>query len=286
MKYKPDEGTLIAYLYGELDAAETEKVQEYLHGHPEELKKLQQWADVRAVMGQAEDKEVIAPPVFVDEPGRQITFWQSGYFKTVMSIAASFLLLMVAGKLIGPEITYTDGELRISFNGKTVEKTEEVVQPAIPSLTADEVQGMINTSLAKNNEVVATEWAKNNKMLQASLRDNLALNSQKLDDLMQVASQASQEQVRSFVASLQQENLQTVRDYMQLSAKDQKTYVESLLVDFSKYLQEQRKQDVMLFQTRMANIEQNTDQFKQETEQILASIISRPETTLKKINNY
>lgn len=286
MKYKPDECTLIAYLYGELDAAETEKVQEYLHAHPEELKKLQQWADVRAVMGQAEDKEVIAPPVFVDEPGRQITFWQSGYFKTVMSIAASFLLLMVAGKLIGPEISYSDGELRISFNGATPKKDMEIAQPVNPSLTLQEVQEMINTSLTKNNEVVATEWAKNNKMLQTSLRQNLASNSNKIDELMRVAAQASQEQVRSFVAGLQQENLQSVKDYLQLSAKDQNKYVESLLVDFSKYLQEQRKQDVMLFQTRMANIEQNTDQFKQETEQILASIISHPETTLKKVNNY
>jgi 23S rRNA maturation-related 3'-5' exoribonuclease YhaM len=101
-----------------------------------------------------------------------------------------------------------------------------------------------------------------------------------------VASQASQDQVRTFVASLQQDNLQLMKDYMQLSAKDQKVYVESLLVDFSKYLQEQRKQDLMLFQTRMSSIEKNTDQFKQETEQILANIIANPEGALKRVNNY
>ena len=36
----------------------------------------------------------------------------------------------------------------------------------------------------------------------------------------------------------------------------------------------------------MSSIEKNTDQFKQETEQILANIISNPENTLKKVNNY
>ena len=103
---------------------------------------------------------------------------------------------------------------------------------------------------------------------------------------MKVASQASQDQVRTFVAGLQQDNLQLMKDYMALSSKDQQVYVENLLVDFSKYLQEQRKQDLLLFQTRMSSIEKNTDQFKQETEQILASIIANPENTFKKVNNY
>ncbi|MBK7652037.1 MAG: hypothetical protein IPJ20_16775 [Flammeovirgaceae bacterium] len=122
--------------------------------------------------------------------------------------------------------------------------------------------------------------------MQASLKSNLATNSAKIDELMKVASQASQDQVRTFVAGLQEDNLRLMKDYLQLSAKDQKVYVENLLVDFSKYLQEQRKQDLMLFQTRMSSIEKNSDQFKQETELILASIISNPESTLKKANNY
>jgi hypothetical protein len=49
-------------------------------------------------------------------------------------------------------------------------------------------------------------------------------------------------------------------------------------------LKEQRKQDLMLFQTRVSSIEKNTDQFKQETEQILASIISNPVSKNK--NSY
>ena len=103
---------------------------------------------------------------------------------------------------------------------------------------------------------------------------------------MKVTSQASQNQVRTFVAGLQEENLKLMKDYLKLSGNEQKTYVEALLVDFSKYLQEQRKQDFQLFQTRMSSIEKNTDQFKQETEQILATIISGPEGSVRKVNNY
>lgn len=42
MNYKPDEGTLMAYLYGELDAAETEKVEQYLQQQPQMREQLQQ----------------------------------------------------------------------------------------------------------------------------------------------------------------------------------------------------------------------------------------------------
>ena len=282
---KPDESTLIAYLYGELDAKETEKVVKYLNQNPDVEKKLQQLSDVQRILNHVEDQEVIAPPIFMDSNKHASRFWRSSYFKTVMSIAASFLVLLVAAKLIGPEIMYSNGELRISFKEqKQIEKPIE--QATIPSITSVDVQDMINNSLIKNNEMIATEWASNNKKIQASLRNNLSSNSAKIDELMKVTSQASQDQVRSFVASMQEDNRKVMSDYMQLSAKDQKMYVENLLVDFSKYLQEQRKQDLVFFQSRMSSIEKNSSQFKQETEQILSSIISNPESAIKKVNNY
>jgi len=218
---KPDESTLIAYLYGELDAKETEKVVKYLNQNPDVEKKLQQLSDVQGILNHVEDQEVIAPPIFMDSNKHASRFWRSSYFKTVMSIAASFLVLLVAAKLIGPEIMYSNGELRISFKEqKQIEKPIE--QATIPSITSVDVQDMINNSLIKNNEMIATEWANNNKKIQASLRNNLSSNSAKIDELMKVTSQASQDQVRSFVASMQEDNRKVMSDYMQLSAKDQK----------------------------------------------------------------
>lgn len=281
MNYKPDEGTLMAYLYGELDAKEAAQVEAYFNQYPEERIRVSQLATVGKLFRLMEDQEVIAPPVFMGD-GHVSRFWKSGTFKTILSIAASFLFLLVAARLIGPDITYSGGELRISFNKSQVK--ESVVQESSP-LTSEEVQQMINESLVRNNEIISSEWENNNLALRASLEKNFASNSAKIDELMKVTSQASQDQIRSFVAGLQQENLQLMKDYLKLSTDDQKTYVEALLVDFSKYLQEQRKQDLQLFQTRMSSIEKNTDQFKQETEQILASIISNPES-IKKVNNY
>lgn len=280
MNYKPDEGTLMAYLYGELDATENEKVKQYLQQYPEVLQHLQQLGYVRSALGSLSDEEVIAPPVFVDSETKNIPFWKAGYFKVAMGIAASFLFLLVAARLIGPEVMYKNGELRISFNRAPENPATE------QSLTANEVQEMINTSLVKNNETIASNWEASNQKIQESLQRNLNNNSARIDKLISVASQASEDQVRTFVAGMQEENMKLMKDYFQLSAKDQQTYVENLLVDFTKYLHEQRKQDMLLFQTRMNSIEKNTDQFKQETEQILASIISNPEGTIKKVNNY
>ena len=282
MNYRPDESTLISYLYGELDAKENEKVQHYLQAHPEEREKIKQLVGVQELMRKIEDKEVIAPPVFMDDAPRSPSVWFNGYLKTVIGIAASFLLLLVAAKLLGTEINYSQNELKISFGGS---KTEQPIQQ-VQSLSPDQVQQMINSSLVENNEVIAASFTDNQKKLDQAIKNNLALSSKKMDGLMKNVSLASQEQVRSFVASLQDENVKTMREYMQLSSSEQNKYMESLLIDFTKYLNEQRNQDLQLFQSRISTMEHNTDQFKQETEQILATIISSGSNEVKKQSSY
>ena len=282
MKYRPDESTLISYLYGELDAKESEKVQLYLQEHPEELVKMKQLMGVREIISNIEDKEVIAPPVFMDDAPRSSTIWFNGYLKTVMGIAASFLLLLVAAKLLGTEISYSQSELKISFGGSKVEQPVQQIQ----SLSSEEVQAMINSSLKKNNDVITANFTDNQLKIDQTIKNNLELNSKKIDGLMKTVSQASQEQVRSFVSSLQDENVKTMREYIQLSSSEQSKYMEGLLVDFTKYLNEQRKQDLQLVQSKISTMEQNTDQFKQETEQILATIINSGSNEVKKQSSY
>ena len=43
MSYKPDEATLISFLYGELEGDERIMVEQYLELHPGEKKRLQEW---------------------------------------------------------------------------------------------------------------------------------------------------------------------------------------------------------------------------------------------------
>lgn len=282
MNYKPDESTLISYLYGELNDKEREKVQRYFSEHPEELKNLQQLSTVRTIMGEVHDKEVIAPPILVEDESTWRSLVRSTYFRIPLSMAASFLVVMIAAKLLGTQISYSDSELKISFGNKVEQKTE----PAVNHLSENRVKEMIHQSLEENNRITASNWMADQQALNKSIQKSLQQNSQKIDVMMQTASKASQDQIRTFVASLQDNNLKLMKDYLQLSSTEQKKYIENLLVDFSKYMQEQRKQDLVAFQSRVGNIEKNSDQFKQETEQILASIISNLDGTTKKTSNY
>jgi hypothetical protein len=251
----PDESILISWLYGELDEVEKAKVEKYFQENPEKLKEMQQLGGVRDIMSNIRDKEVIAPPLFMDDDVKVVPIWKTSSFRTIMTIAASFLLLITAARLMDTEINYSNGSLVISFGKHTVVEKG--------GLTESDVQRMIAEANSKNQVA-----------LDAAIKRSLDENTSQINSLVKQASGASQSEIRSFVATLQRDNLAQMRDYLQLSAGDQRKYTDNLIVEFSKYLQEQRTQDINMFQTRFSRLEQNTDDLKSETEQILASIVS------------
>lgn len=189
-----------------------------------------------------------------------------------LGIAASVLVVLVSAKLLGLSATFKTGELRIGF-GTPVEPS-----PIAASLSEETVASMIQASLHKNNQDLQEGWSNDRKKLEDTIKRTINTSSGNINRLVAEASAGQQEQVRQFVGQLQTDNLKLMKDYLQLSAEGQKQYVETLLVDFSKYLQEQRKQDLQFVQSSMTNMQQNTEQFKKETEQILTSLISTGRT--------
>jgi hypothetical protein len=271
MSYKPDEKTMIDYLYGELEGQEKAKVEEYFRLNPEARLQFEKLAGVKSMLREVKDKEVIAPPIVLGE-ANQRRLWDIPYLKTVMSIAASLVLVILAARVSGARVSISENEFRLSFGEvPAAPMTEPVSQP---SLTAVQVQQMIRQSLDENNSILNTNWKESQKALEASIRTNLVTNSGKMDDVIKKASSASQEQIQQYVSAMQTENMQLVKDYFKLTASEQKQYIEGLLVDFAKYLQQQQKDEMQLVQVRLSNIEENTNVFKQETEHILTSIIS------------
>jgi hypothetical protein len=270
MSYKPDEATMAAYFYGEVSEAEREKIEHYLEQHPEERKRLDEWSFTRKVMSGLADKEVIAPPIFVDAETAQRPIYRERYFRMTVGIAASFLFIMIAAKFLGFSASYSQGELRMGFG---IHEKGVVETPVNPGLTENRVNEMIQASLASNNEKAQVSWNENRRAIESDLNKNLNSNSAKIDRFIQNASDVNREQVRRFVAQIQNENLSLMKDYMQISSTSQKEYIENLMIDFSKYLEEQRKQDLQLFQVRMNNVEENTNILKQETSEILTSLM-------------
>ena len=260
----------MAYLYDELEGSEREKVEHYLFQNPEAKKKLETLGIISSMMGSVKDKEVIAPPIFVGDSART-RIWDAPYLKTILGIAASIVLVILAAKFSGLNMRVSGNELRLTF-GEVRDQTQ--TQTAQAEISEAEVRKMINESLVANNEALNSTWEQSQEKLAESISKNLVVNSDKMNQIVRQASSASKEQIEEYVSTLQADNMKLVKDYFTLTSGEQKQYIEGLLVDFAKYLQQQRNDDLRLVQLRLNNIEQTNTAFKQETEQILTSIIS------------
>lgn len=272
MNYKPDEKEWMAYLYGELEGQEKEKIDRYLLEDAEARAEFEKFRRLRKMMGTVEDQEVIAPPIFIGDT-RQRMLWSSPYFKTIVSIAASLLLIILVGKITGTRISVSNNEFRLSFGEEQAQPIREGA-PQTQVLTASEVQQMINASLNENNLTQQASWKETQQKLDVSIKRNLNASSARIDQLVRQASTASQDQIRQYVSTIQTENARMVKDYFQLTTGEQKKYIEDLLVDFAQYMQQQHTNDLQVVQTQLNSLQQNTNIFKQETEQILTSIIT------------
>ena len=226
MSYKPDEATLVAYFYRELEPAEYEKVERYLAQNPEERRRLGEWSFTNKVMAGLPDKEVIAPPIFLGDGVSHRSIWNEKYFRMTLGIAASLLFLLVASWMLGLSASYSQGELKIGFGSR--EKTQI---ESVSALTEDRVNEMIQSSLVKNNDQVQGAWSVGRQSLEQSMQKNMVANSAKVDRFVQSASTANQEQVRNFVSQMQNDNLKLMKEYMQLAAAGQKEYIGGLMVD-------------------------------------------------------
>lgn len=280
MSYRPNEADWMAYLYGELEGAERERMEKHLAESTEARTELENFRMLQKMLRSVEDKEVIAPPIVMDGTKHR-SLWDYPYAKTILSIAASLLLLMIVGRVTNTSISTDDAGMHISFGA------QKPVTPTVnePTLTSAEVQQMINASLTQNNTEWRSSLAENRQQIDASIRKSLASNNpsrERLDALVQEVATASKDQIQGYVVSLQNENMKMMQNYMQLTSTEQKDYMETLLVDFSKYLQQQRNDDLRLLQTKITDVEQNSNLFKAETEQILTSLISNGTTSYQR----
>lgn len=280
MSYKPNEAAWMAYLYGEMEGEERERMELYLAENANARIGLENMKALQQMLRTVEDKEVIAPPIVMDNHKTR-SLWDFPYAKTIISIAASLLLIMVVGRLTDTSVTSDNTGIHISFGPKAE------VTPIVntPMLTQAEVQNMINASLHENNDTWQQSLTENKLKIDESIRKNLAANtrnSERVDALVQQVASASKDQIEGYVASLQTENMRMMQDYMKLTSNEQKDYMENLLVDFSKYLQQQRNDDLRLLQTKITDVEQNNNLFKAETEQILTSLISNSGASFQK----
>ena len=252
MSYKPDESTLVAYLYNELNAEERARVEAYLTAHPEAKKELKEISEMRKLMGKWQDSEV-NEPTFVFEDKKVVMLsrdnWMTGLMKSSLGIAASIALIMVFAYFTNLSVVKNDMRIQISFGEKKETNTN-----ATPTLSEENIKSWMAESVADNNAQLVGKI----NDVEANITNDLG-----------------------YVLQLKDENKEILFDLMTSTENAQRQYVNEILADYSLYLEEQRQNDLQMIQTSFNSLKDNTEVSQIETNQILASII----TTVNNQNN-
>lgn len=263
------ESLLMAYLYGEVNEAEREQIEKYLAANPEAVTELQTLREVRRKLLAITDKEVIIPAL----PGAHVQHNpHTNFIRTVLAIAASVAIILISGWLTGIHFSWSDNELRISFGDKQEESTET-------RLTAEQVQSMIDQALyksvLKNNETTLTEQQVRN-WVHAYLASTPKNQQEK---------SLNNEQLQQYTTALYVENARLLREFISLSAREQQQAIEEMLMDFSQYINQQRQNDLQSVYSRINALEQNTELYKQETDQLLTGIMASVAMPVREVRN-
>ncbi len=124
--YTPDEATLMAYFYNELEGAELKQVEAYLEQNPEAKAELEGMRTTQGMLGMLNDQEageplvlmdensapVVAMPVATPPKARLITI---GFARTMIGVAAAIVLVFLMGALTNLKVKSGAAGFAISF---------------------------------------------------------------------------------------------------------------------------------------------------------------------------
>lgn len=269
MKFKPDERMMVAYLYGELDRNEREKVETYLRESPEAMQEYERLSSLRELLGQLPEKEVIEPIIM--GPGKAVTgnFWRWTFFRKLASIAAVLLILMVAGKITGARISIGNSEVIMGF----LEEDQQTQLPPNQILDKEEVRFMIQDALSQYDRQVSDVPPVSQSNLEEKLNQQLQERARQLDLKIQRSSWGSKEQLEVYFEEMKIQNRNLLEGYWIMASNLQMENMEALLTEFAQNLQQMREEDLVYLQTRMNWMENDKNLFQSETEKALADLI-------------
>ena len=300
--YKPDEATLMAYLYEELEGGERKKVEAYLEQNPEAKAELEGLQDTRGIMGMLGDQEVEQPlilmtngseqpitPVF-DLPQtndarpeakrskeRLITM---GFARTMIGIAAAIILVFLMGALTNLQIKSGQDGLAVSFGDQS--KASEGVKKQPPTVInqgigQQEVQKLLSAYMQKYGDSLSHQLV--------GLEQKIALQNQQVLNKSKENQRKSQKEneyngfsvteVQMMMDNLKKENLKTMVELIRLSNKDQRDYVGRAIADYARFVDDQRESDLKSINRTISNLDDRTQSKQLQSDRLLARVIER-----------
>jgi hypothetical protein len=269
---------LITYLYDEMSTEERQQFEIAMENNPELKREFEELKEMRQGLAQIQDKEVMEPFFLWGKQGSDS--WASMFkrrnllmFKPFIAVAASLVIVLLVGYLTNFTITYKDQSLYIVFDDSSTQGSEAIY-------TQDQVAHLVNEEIAKNNayifsKLTETESNIDNRFAALENSQNTQLTPSYAADVV------TREELDIFLANVRSNNLKVLQTYLQSSSVQQQDYFQAVLTEFSDFVENQREEDLRLIRRSLINLQEDQQAQKEETEQILASIL----TTVNNQNN-
>lgn len=262
---------LITYLYDEMSTEERQQFEIAMENNPELKREFEELKEMRQGLAQIQDKEVMEPFFLW---GKQASdSWASMFkrrnllmFKPFIAVAASLVIVLLVGYLTNFTITFKDQSLYIGFNDSSTQGSEAIY-------TQDQVAQLVNEEIAKNNAYIFSKLSETennigNRFAALENSQNTQLTPSYAADVV------TREELDIFLANVRSNNLKVLQTYLQSSSVQQQEYFQAVLTEFSDFVENQREEDLRLIRRSLINLQEDQQAQKEETDQILASILT------------
>jgi len=266
MRWKPGETDIIDYLYGSMSTDEKTKFEEYLNSNPELASEVEGLQKTQRILPSLSDEEVIPPLVFAGNNSGSKSGSQSRWLLP-MSIAASIAILLLTGYLTQFRMSFNNDGFDLGFSSELPENAT--------GLSKDDVEQLVEQRMA----VLKTEFSAQMISLESGfdtqLANNRAITSIQIENAIKVNGKTqNDEQMLTFINQLKGENEKMMANFYKVSAEEQRKYIRNILLEYNRFLEEQRKDDLEFMQANFLDLKTASEHKQEETDKLLASIIS------------
>jgi anti-sigma factor RsiW len=265
---------LIAYLYGEMSTEDRLRFEKEMESDPELEKEFLELKQVRKGLSQLEDKEVMEPFFLWGKNGSggwAGTFKRRSLvlFRPIVAVAASLVVLLLVGYATQFSITYTDNQLYIGFN-KPAPDTDN-------SLTQEQILNLVRNEIDQNNQAILTKLQSTEDKMETRFA-NLEAEHEDRSQYKPAVNTVTEKELQEYYQQLRQTNASLMENYLRNATVQQQEYFQTVMNQFTEYLQDQRQEDLRLIRRSLITLKEDQDQQQQETQQILATLLNNVNT--------
>jgi hypothetical protein len=262
---------LIAYLYGEMSTEQRLRFEKEMESDPELEKEFLDLKQVRNGLSHLGDKEVMEPFFLWGKNGSNR--WAGSFrrkslilFKPIVAVAASLVILLLVGYATKFSISYQSGLLYIGFNRSAP------VETAHP-LTEDQILNLVRNEIDRNNSGILTRLKNTEEKIDTRFA-SLEAEQEDKPQYQPAVNTVTEKELQNYYQQMRQTNATLMENYLRNATVQQQEYFQSMMNQFTVYLQDQREEDLRLIRRSLLNLKENQDQQQQETQQILATLLN------------